>query len=238
MLWALVHRRWRLIISFGVSMVVLTAAGMFLIPTWPLDFVVNALAYSDYVAFGTPLENLLHYLLPVGVAAPLTPILSGLFVLMLLPGWWLALRGRPGAYTWAVMTTLIVGSLVAFRSATTNQVILYLPLFFFFYRLTLTGDKGKQEEDIPYPPRPAAQINTRHPLPATRSGLIATIQIGLLFFMWGVFVATIDGNWEHIMMHGLLPALMLLLYAVDIRGLWRASVHLARLGKFEPELPQ
>ncbi|MEW5961505.1 MAG: glycosyltransferase family 87 protein, partial [Chloroflexota bacterium] len=143
LLWALFQRRRRIVVSFVVSLLALTGTSMLLAPTWPLDFARNAVAYSDYVAFGTPLENLLHYVLPPTLAAPLTPILSAVFFLALLPGWWLAWRTPPlypppvtggeqgGGYTWAVMTTLIVGSLITFRSATTNQVILYLPLFFF-----------------------------------------------------------------------------------------------------------
>jgi hypothetical protein len=196
LVWALFRRRWRLVSSFVISMVALTAAAMLLVPTWPLDFARNALAYSDYVAFGTPLENLLHYLLPPIVAGPLTPLLSGLFFLTLLPGWWLAWRGRPGAYTWAIMFTLIVGSLITFRSATTNQVILYLPLFFFFRRL------------------PAHR----------RSGAALAVQLLLAGLMWAVFAVTLEGNWENVMMHGLLPALMLLLYVVNWRALWRTAV--------------
>jgi hypothetical protein len=192
LLWALVRRRWRLIGSFAGSILFLVGSSMLLVPTWPLDFVRNAVAYSDYVAFGTPLENLLHFLLPAPVAAPLVVALSALFCLALLPGWWLALRSQPGGYTWAVLSTLIVGSLVTFRSATANQVILYLPIFFFFRRLT------------------------RH-RPALTAALV---EIGLVVMMWGTFAATLEGNWEHVMMHGLLPALALLLYAADWRGLW------------------
>ncbi|MCB0193956.1 MAG: DUF2029 domain-containing protein [Anaerolineae bacterium] len=195
LVWALFQSRWRIIVSFGISMVTLLLSSMLLIPTWPVDFIRNAIAYSDYVAFGTPLENLLHFVLPASLAAPLTVLLSLLFFLMLLPGWWLAFKGRPGAYTWAIMTTLIVGSLVAFRSATTNQVILYLPLFFFFQRLT-----------------------------GLQAGLkAALIEMGLLIVMWGTFVLTLAGDWEHIMMHGLLPAMMLILYAVDWRSLWQSA---------------
>jgi len=210
LLWALVQRRWRLIIGFGGSMVGLVVSSMVLVPSWPLDFVNNAVAYSDYVAFGTPLENLLEFLLPVSLAGPLTAGLSVLFFLALLPGWWLALRNRlspsveqeqleHNAYTWAIMSTLIVGSLITFRSATTNQVILYLPLFFFFRRLTLSPLSG-------------------------RANLMAMfIEVGLVIFMWGVFALTLEGNWEHVMMHGLLPALLLLLYIADWRGLWQAT---------------
>jgi hypothetical protein len=195
LLWALVRRRWRLIGSFVGSTLVLVGSSMLLVPTWPLDFVRNAVAYSDYVAFGTPLENLLHFLLPAPVAAPLVVALSALFCLALLPGWWLALRGQPGGYTWAVLSTLIVGSLVTFRSATANQVILYLPIFFFFRRLA-----------------------------GHRAALVtALVEIGLAVAMWGAFAAALEGNWEHVMMHGLLPALMLLLYIADWRGLWHTA---------------
>ena len=195
LLWVLVQGRWRVIISFAVSLLLLVASSMLLIPSWPLDFLKNAVAYSEYVAFGTPLENLLHYLLPASLAAPLTVGLSLLFFAALLPGWWLALRGRTGAYTWAIMTTLIVGSLITFRSATTNQLILYLPLFFWFQRLVFR-----------------------------RANLaIGAIELGLAVFMWAVFAATLEGNWEHVMMHGLLPALLLLLYAADWRALWRSA---------------
>jgi hypothetical protein len=195
LLWALVGRRWRLIGGFVGSVLTLVGSSMLLVPTWPLDFARNAIAYSDYVAFGTPLENLLHYLLPTTIAPPLTVMLSALFFLALLPGWWLALRGQPGGYAWAVLSTLIVGSLITFRSATTNQVILYLPLFFFFRRL-----------------------------PGRRAATVAVLaEVGLVILMWGVFAVTLSGNWEHVMMHGLLPALMLLLYAADWRGLWRTA---------------
>ena len=43
---------------------------------------------------------------------------------------------------------------------------------------------------------------------------IVLIEVGLAVFMWGVFALTLEGNWEHTMMHGLLPALMLVLYFV------------------------
>ncbi|MCB9098297.1 MAG: DUF2029 domain-containing protein [Anaerolineales bacterium] len=195
LIWALFQFRWRIILSFGLSMLTLLLSSMLLVPTWPVDFIQNAIAYSDYVAFGTPLENLLHFLLPDSLAAPLTIVLSSLFFLTLLPGWWLAFKGRPGAYTWAIMSTLIVSSLIAFRSATTNQVILYLPIFFFFQRLT----------------EPGAALKA------------ALIEGGLLVVMWGAFIVTLAGDWEHIMMHGLLPTLVLILYAIDWRRLWQSA---------------
>jgi hypothetical protein len=218
--WALFQRRWRLIGSFTASVLVLVASSLLLIPTWPVDLYHNIIAYTQYVAFGTPLENLLRYFLPSAIAAPSTMVLSALLFLALLPSWWRAWRTTPipvlstgqngigqGAYTWAILLSLIVGSFITFRSGTTNQMILYLPLFFFFRRLA--------------------------PWPASKGGLkvkvrraaitVALIEVGLAVFMWWVFIATLEGNWEHVMMHGLLPALILLLYAADWRALRRAA---------------
>jgi hypothetical protein len=201
LIWALFQQRWRFIGSFIISMVILVVSSMLLVPSWPFDFIRNAIAYSDYVAFGTPLENLLHYFFPAQIAEPLTLALSIIFFLLLLPGWWFGWRNRRGGYTWAIMSTLIVGSLITFRSATTNQVILYLPLFFFFRRLVL------------FPPLKKKWINS----------VIAFIEIGLFMFMWGVFLFLIEGNWEHVMMHGLLPAILLVIYVIDWRALWRTG---------------
>ena len=125
-----------------------------------------------------------------------------LLFLALLPGWWLAWRTPTsgagtgqinGEFTWAMMTTLVVGSLITFRSATANQVILYLPLFFLFQRLMSVPFKEERWNMI----------------------AILLVQVGLAVLMWVVFMATLEGNWEHVMMHGLLPALLLLLYLVN-----------------------
>jgi hypothetical protein len=198
--WALFRRRWRLIGAFFITMLVLLTSSILLVPTWPLDFLLNAIAYARFIRFGTPLENLLHYLLPANLATPLTIILSVIFFGALLPGWWLAWRRPPGqraagAYLWAILTTLIVGNLITFRSATTNQMTLYLPLFFYFHRLSQRW---------------------------SRIGPLL-IEVGLAVLMWTVFISTLEGNWEHTMMHGLLPALMLLLYALDWRALFRTT---------------
>jgi hypothetical protein len=217
LLWALANRRWRLIGGFVGGVLALVGSSVLLVPTWPVDFARNVIAYSDYVSFGTPLENLLHYLLPAAIAAPLTILLSVLFLLALLPGWWLALHGQPGAYTWSVFFTLIVGSLISFRSATTNQVILYLPLFFFFLRLS-KGHWGV-----------TAQRQAGVDGSGQRAAVAAVlIEAGLMVLMWGAFALTLEGNWEHVMLHGLLPALMLLFYAADWRSLWRAARELER----------
>ncbi len=222
LLWALFNRRQRIVVSFGLSLAALILSSMLLVPRWPLDFVINIFAYSEYVQHGTPLENLLHYFLPPASAGLLTPVLSLLFFGALLPGWWLAIKGRPGAYTWALLSTLIVGSLITFRSATTNQVILYLPLFFFFYRLALLCPSNQAVGRSSHLHCAQAQVFViRH------SSFV--ILVGLFISMWIVFAITLVGNYENIMLHGLLPALLLALYTLDWRGLWRAAESLEQV---------
>ena len=46
LVWALLQRRWRFMASFVVSMVVLVATSMLLVPSWPLDFIRNAAFFN------------------------------------------------------------------------------------------------------------------------------------------------------------------------------------------------
>ena len=68
--WAIFQKRWRILGGFIISIAGFVFSSMLLVPTWPFDFIRNAIDYSDYVAFGTPLENLLHYLLRGPICRP------------------------------------------------------------------------------------------------------------------------------------------------------------------------
>ncbi|MCP4370585.1 MAG: hypothetical protein GY797_21100 [Deltaproteobacteria bacterium] len=85
------------------------------------------------------------------------------------------------------------------------------------------------------PPTPPAPSATPFKMTDRRVNfVIVLIEIGLWLFMWGIFAITLEGNWEHIMMHGLLPALMLLLYAIDWRALWRTAGAVEQRSQFYP----
>ncbi len=194
LLLALSRRRWRVIMGFGGALILLTLAGMLFVPTWPVDFYSGLFAYSGYVGFYSPIENLTRTF-----AAPIAlPLANGLSVILLglmLWAWGQMWRKKPGWSVYALMLTLIIGSLVAFRSATTNHVILYLPLLLWFRRISELGPRGNL--------------------------VVFGVQTGLNLMLWFLFARFIIGsNFEHPFMHGFLPLLLLLLYLADWRGLF------------------
>lgn len=201
LLWALAQRRWRIVIGFGGSFVGLTLVTMILVPTWPQDFYSGLFAYSGYVGFYSPIENLTRTF-----AAPIAiPLANGLSVVLLgfmLFTWWQVWRKKAGWFIWALLLTLIIGNLVAFRSATTNHVMLYLPLIFWFRRMS---------ELSPAPQRLAPSPHQ----------LVFLTQTGLNLLLWFGFLKFIIGsNFEHPFMHGFLPLLLLILFLADWRGLF------------------
>ncbi len=111
-------------------MALLAGLSFILLPTWLGQFIDQMAAYPSYTAIGSPVWIIAHYYLPqLG-----TPLEIGLSVVLLL---WLFFEWRrlpavseDGILLWLIGLTLIVTNLVAVRTATTNYVILYIPLFY------------------------------------------------------------------------------------------------------------
>jgi hypothetical protein len=192
LLWALGLKRWSFLIAFVVSAGILFLGSLFWVPDWPLRFLGNLSSYSDYVGFGSPLENMTARFAP-GIDHLLNLLLTVMLLVLLLWQWWLALTKGPETFLWGLTWTLLVGNLIAFRSATANHVILYLPLFLLFKRLTPANWK------------------------------IALVQVISTVALWVIFLTTIDQsrghNFEAIFMHGLLPSLLIIYFLLDWRAL-------------------
>jgi hypothetical protein len=205
LLWALAQRRWGIISGFIGALAGLTLVTLALVPTWPQEFYTGLFAYSGYVGFYSPIENLARTF-AAPIALPLANGLSLLLAGLMVFSWWQVWRRQAGWFVWALMLTLIIGNLVAFRSATTNHVILYLPLLFWFRRLSELK-----------PAVGLAKFSSYH--------LVFLVQTGLNLLLWFGFLKFIIGtNFEHPFMHGFLPLLMLILFLVD----WRGLFHLAQ----------
>jgi hypothetical protein len=195
LLWAWRRKKWRFITGFGIALAGLIVTSLIWVPDWIFRFVGNLGAYSQYVGFGNPLENLTARFAP-GFDHLLNPLVTAALLGLLLYLWYRALTAHPDEFLWAFSWTLLIGSLIAFRSATANHVILYLPLMFIFKRLY-----------------------------ALKRGAFWTLaaQWGLTFALWTIFLTTIDktraDNFEAVFMHGLLPAALILVYLLDWRGL-------------------
>lgn len=204
LLWAVAQRRWRVIVGFAGALLILTLAGMVFVPTWPRDFYTGLSAYSGYVGFYSPLENLTRTF-AAPIAIPLANGLSVVLIGFMLFTWWQAWRRQAGWFIWALMLTFIIGNLVAFRSATTNHVLLYLPLMLWFRRI--------------------GELNSSSPRFTVSPFLLVFLtQTGLNLLLWFGFLKFIIGvNFEHPFMHGFLPLLLLILYLADWRGLFRVA---------------
>jgi hypothetical protein len=107
--------------------------------------------------------------------------LSALLLIYLLVEW----RHLPqteatsGAFHWLVGLTLIVTNLIVLRTATTNFVALYIPLFF---ALKLAADR----------------------LPR-RDGLLVIFHLLSAVGMWALFIVTVEKKFEHPIMYLPLP---------------------------------
>ncbi|MFQ5575667.1 MAG: glycosyltransferase family 87 protein [Anaerolineae bacterium] len=195
LLWAWRQKRWSFIIAFGLSMALLLASSIAWVPDWPLRFYNNLSAYSGYVGFGSPLENLTARLAP-GPDRWLNPVITVALAGLLVWLWGLALTRQPERFLWTVNWTLLVSNLIVTRSATTNHVTLYLAIFIIFKRLALSkwGLRG-----------------------------VVILQLAGFVSLWVLFLTTIDtsrgDNFEAVFMHGLLPALLIVYSLLDWRGL-------------------
>ncbi len=198
LLWAFRQKRWSFIIAFALSGVLLLFSSIAWVPDWPARFINNLSAYSGYVGFGSPLENLTARFAP-GPASWLNPAVTIALTALLLRQWWKLLTVHPEDLLWTATLTLLIGNLVALRSATTNHVILYPALLLVFKRLHLSRTlKGS-------------------------GGWVAVLQAAVTVGLWVLFLTTIDttrgDNFEAVFLHGLLPALLLIVYLIDRKRL-------------------
>ena len=190
--WAWRQKRWAFINAFGLSAAALLLTSLLWLPGWPFHFFNVMLAYTGYVNHGSPLENMTGKFLP-GLDHLLNPMIVIALIALLLWQWRLALTAQPGIFLWVVNLTLLITNLIAFRSATTNHVVLYLTIFILFKRLAPAHWK------------------------------IVAGQVFGLIGLWVLFLTTIDksrsSNFEAIFMHGFLPSLLIIIYLLDWRRL-------------------
>ena len=178
----------------GPRLVTLMAATLLLMPDWPLRFLWSLGEYEAYTAIGSPLRILANSMWEGG--APLVEVAG----ITLLGGYvtfyaWRHRRSAGRAADWVTGLTLVVTSLVAPRTATTNQVVLVLPLAFAL----------------------------RHMPVGRRSWWIPLILLSLLLVPWLVFLATVKGRVEQPIAYVPLPLLFTLWLIIARRRLEGSS---------------
>lgn len=181
LLWAVGQRRYRFAASFGGTMALLSGLSFLLLPGWLGEFVTQISRYPSYTDFGSPIWIITHIYWPaLGQVGEI-----GLSLLLL--GWlileWRKLPQTPlesPEFHWLVGLTLLVTNLIVLRTATTNYVILYLPLFAWLAR------SGR-----------------------SRNLITALFCLVSIVALWALFIRTVSGDYESPLMYLPLPLILL-----------------------------
>jgi hypothetical protein len=145
LLWDVARGRWRFLIGFGVTLLILCAGSWLLLPSWLGDFLYRVRTYSSYTVGESPVWLLTHQALP-GLGSTGEYVLTGLLLLVMLWAWWRVVRpsaDSAAAFYWTLGLTLVVSNLIVPRSATTNYVLLLVPTLWIFAILDRHGVRGR-----------------------------------------------------------------------------------------------
>jgi hypothetical protein len=183
LIWAISRRRWNLLGWSLAFCLILPGAFLIVMPDWPLQMLRQMQVYPSYVPIGSPVS-----ILAADTGTLLTAVtwfLTAAFILYLLVEWVITLRSREDRFLWTSLMTLVVTNWVAYRTATTNYVVM-LPVVFLV----------------------AAYLEGRLPRGGSALSLAA---LGFVFLVgWAVFLTTISGNLEQWPAYLPLPILTLL----------------------------
>ena len=183
LIWAAWSRRWSIVVWGVGALAALLAVSVVILPDWPLMWLRQLLEYPDYSPLGPPVQ-IMAELFP-SISGALFVIASGAVLLYLF--WeWAKSVGKPDRwFQWTAAMTIAVTNLVAFRTATSNYVVLLPALCLVFSVLVERwGGRGR--------------------------AVVLLAIAALLFGLWALFFATVEGNIEHPIMYIPVPALTLL----------------------------
>ncbi|HEX2619806.1 MAG TPA: glycosyltransferase family 87 protein, partial [Phototrophicaceae bacterium] len=194
LLWALSQRRWRLIVAFSVTLLILIAASFLLQPDWVQGFWYQITLYPTYIEVSTPAWVMTQYWLNLGSTVEL--IVNIVAYLGVLWTWFeLFIRRYPERFLWTVMIALTVTHLVGLRTASPHFVVFTIPLIFYLHNL------AKRR----------------------KGGQMALLLLALWLLPWLHFLLTIGGNkFEHPTVFLPLPILTLIALIVTRRRWWSA----------------
>ncbi|MCP4541522.1 MAG: DUF2029 domain-containing protein [Chloroflexi bacterium] len=186
LLWAAGKRRWRLWWSFGISLASLTLGAMILLPSWLPDFVRQVIAYPSYTVYGSLTWMIVQHWLGLGRAVEIA-VMVVLALGALVLGWRLW-RGIWDQMMWMLGLLLLLTNCFTPRIATTNYLILIPWMLWGFRWIQLAwGRRG--------------------------AWIIAFVEIASLIGLWGVFLATIEGDFERAPVYFPFPVLITLILA-------------------------
>lgn len=193
-LWAISQRRWRFIRGLLIGGAVLGLGSLALFPRWPLSFLEDVRRYDDFAGGRNPLAMVGQFFWPQNPDV-VRYGLTGVLLLVMGAAWVRGCRRSEEGFAPATDWTIVVSLLVFFQTGTTNYVMLLIP-FFAWWR---------------------AALDRWGVWPAV--GGTAVLEVAL----WGLFAATISGDWENPVMFLVLPLLSLAVLVGSELIRWRRT---------------
>jgi len=172
--WGMARRRWHFVAGFLGTLAILTLGSLMALPTWVSEWVYRIGRYDEYTVGQSPVRLLARVVVPSlgqeGEIGILALLVTGMLV-----AWWLAIRpGGDIKFYWTLGVTLVVSNLIVPRSATTNYVLMCVPILWMFAAL----DRGSG---------------------CGRFVLLASMLISVVG-LWWLHAVTVWGNAEHSIM--------------------------------------
>ena len=183
-LWAISVRRRDILGGLLIGLVILLGASFALLPTWLMEWLRQLLDYPSYtMQTGSPLSMIADSM--PGISRQLSLFLHTVFLAYLLLEWALAWGKDERWFRWTALLTIVITNMAAYRTATTNFMMMLPALFLIFSVMEARW-------------RVAGQIG------------VWLILIVLGVGLWWLFLETVQGNQEQAIMYLPFPFLCLL----------------------------
>jgi hypothetical protein len=181
-IWAYSVRRFRILSGFLVTFAILMVVTLALVPNWPMAMIAQMLDYPTYTTTISPLAVIAGR--SPGIQPLFGQVLHAIAYIYVLAQWLFSYGKDERWFEWTALMTLVITHLVAYRTATTNYLVL-LPALFLVFRVTEQRWQG------------VGRVMTLAVLLALGAGL------------WGLFIVTVTGNIEGPIMYLPVPFLCL-----------------------------
>lgn len=167
--WSLTNRRYKVIFWFIGSLIALIMLSIFILPSWPMEFIREVFRYPGYNPPGTPATALAE-IMP-GIGRQLGIILSVLSGLIILIEWLIGRFSHAIKFIWISSLTLVLGQWLNIQTDPGNFLIMF-PAIILIFRMI--EDRWKNSGQW-----------------------VLLLFLGILFFVpWIIFIRTIDFGYQ------------------------------------------